>query len=451
MKRLLAATALLLAMSAPAWAWSNHALAAYRAFEVLPEVSQAAPVAAEPLEAFLSAEAAPIAKLLIEQDHWAREHMEHYPPLPTALRFDPSVASQGPKALRRAFLMALRISPESRLALYVQPDPWGPEPSAARMPYDEVNALPPEAGDGEKHRFVVLQPGEQVAPLTVLASASDEPDYGMDVNLWEDSPSAWGPLYGFGKLPFGNPSLSFSTQAPFHMGFYHESPLIYAAAGFLKRTYPLLRVHQYQGLAELAFKTGHPYWGWRFTGLATHYVQDLTQPYHARLAPGFSTARLIGTQLLALLGMPGSKNDMVVLLSNRHFVLERYESQMIQRDARAHQNSALEDALHDTSTDARYGAWNGDTLKNVVSQQAFDWGEKITTQMLASVPTRYVDDPGLDFGVQAGTIDLMAEVARQGTQSRKAFEASIASLMRHFGAHSRNLVRATLKDARPVH
>ena len=53
---------------------------------------------------------------------------------------------------------------------------------------------------------------------------------GMDVNLWEDSPSAWGPLYGFGKLPFGNPSLSFATQAPFHMGYYHESPLIYAAA-----------------------------------------------------------------------------------------------------------------------------------------------------------------------------------------------------------------------------
>lgn len=448
MKRLLLAAALLLAASAPAWAWSNHALAAYRAFEVLPEVAQAAPVTAEPLEDFLAAEAPAIARLLPEQDAWARAHIAHYPPLPEALRFDPAVASQGPQALRRAFLMALRVSPASRLALYVQPDPWGPEPSAARMPHDEVSALPLREKDGEKHRFVRLEAGEKVAPLTVLASASDEPDYGMDVNLFEDSPSEWGPLYGFGKLPFGNPALDFATQAPFHMGYYHESKLIYAAAGFLKRTYPLLRLHQYMSLSELAFQSGHPYWGWRFAGLASHYVQDLTQPYHASLAPGFSTARLIGIQLLALAGMEGGKNDMIVLLSNRHFVLERYESQMIQASSKARQTTALENALHDTGTDAGYGAWTDDTLRGVVSQESFDQGETVTAQMLASVPRRYVDDPGFDFGVHAGEIDLMAEVAAQGPQSRAALEASIAALMRHFGAHSRNLIRATLAQAR---
>lgn len=448
MKRLLLAAALTLCASAPAWAWSNHALATYRALEVLPEVAQAAPVAAEPLEAFLAAQAQPIARLLAAQDAWAREHIAHYPPLPETLRFDPGVAGQGPQALRRAFLMALRVSPESRLALYVQPDPWGPAPTAAPLPHDAVSALPLSAGDGEKHRFVQLMPGEPVAPLTVIASASDEPDYGMDLNLWEDSPSAWGPLYGFGKLPFGNPSLSFSTQAPFHMGYYHESALIYAAAGFLKRTYPLLRAHQYQGLSILAFKSGHPYWGWRFAGLAAHYVQDLTQPYHASLAPDFSAVRLIGIQILALLGMPGPKDDMIVLLSNRHFVLERYESQMIQASGRARQTTALENALHDTSTDARYGAWNDDMLRNVVSLESFDLGEAVTGQMLASVPRRYVADPGFDFGVHAGQIDLMADVARQGAATRTALEDSIATLMRHFGAHSRNLVRVILQQAR---
>ena len=447
-KRLLLAALLALCASPAAWAWSNHALASYRAFEVLPEVSQAAPVTAEPLEDFLADQAPAIARLIDAQDAWARAHIVHYPPLPAALRLDPAVASQGPQALRKAFLMALRVSPESRLALYVQPDPWGPEPTAARMPHDAVSALPLSAEDGEKHRFVRLEPGEKVAPLAVLASASDEPDYGMDVNLWEDSPSAWGPLYGFGKLPFGNPSLSFATQAPFHMGYYHESALIYAAAGFLKRTYPELRLHQYMGLAELAFQSGHPYWGWRFTGLASHYAQDLTQPYHASLAPGFSTARLIGIQLLAVLGLPARKNDMVVLLSNRHFVLERYESQMIQASARARQTTALENALHDTKTDASYGSWNDDTLRDVVSLESSSMGKAVTDQMLASVPSRYVDDPTFDFGVHAGRIDLMAEVARQGPASRAALETSIATLMRHFGAHSRNLVRAILQPPR---
>ncbi len=448
MKHLLLAFALALCAIAPARAWSNHALASYRAFEVLPEVAQAPPVAAEPLESFLAAQAAPIARLLAAQDAWAQSHIAHYPPLPAALRFDPAAAHQGAPALRRAFLMALRVSPESRFALYVQPDPWGPEPAAAALPHDAVSALPLREKDGEAHRFVRLEAGEPVAPLAVLSSASDEPDYGMDVNLWQYSPSAWGPLYGFGPLPFGNPALDFATQAPFHMGFYHESPIIYAAAGFLRRTYPELRVHQFMGLSRLAFESGHAYWGWRFAGLAAHYVQDLTQPYHARLAPGFSTTRLIAIQLLAALGMPGRRNDMVVLLSNRHFVLERYESQMVQAGGQVRKTTALENALHDGRQDGADGPWDDATLRDIVSLQSFQLGEAVTQQLLACAPARYVSDPGFDFGVEGGTIDLIAEVARQGPQAQATLQASIATLMGHFGAHSRALVRAILAPSR---
>jgi len=333
--------------------------------------------------------------------------------------------------------------------LYVQPDPWGPEPQAERLPHDAVSALPLRDKDGEKHRFVRLHAGQAVAPIAVLASASDEPDYGMDLNLWQDSPSSWGPGYGFGHIPFGNPSLDFATQAPFHMGYYHESGLIYAAAGFLKRTYPLLRAHQYQGLAQLAFRRGHPYWGWRFAGLALHYLQDLTQPYHASLAPGYSSARLIGIQLLALLGRPGAKNDMVVRLSNRHLVLERYESQMIQASAQARKAGPLEQALRDTAADASYGPWSDTTLRDEVARQAHAAGETVTAQLLATVPAGYVDDPTFDFGVHAGGIDLMAEVAQRGAPAKQALEQTLATLMRHFGVHSRRLVRAILQGAAP--
>ena len=449
MKRLLLAALLALGNTGSALAWSNHALASYRAFESMPQVAQAAPVAAEPLEAFMAAQAQPLAQLLSVQDAWAQQHIATYPPLPTALRFDPAVAAQGPQALRKAFLTALRISPQSRFALYVQPDPWAAPPQAERMAHDLVSALPARDKDGGGHHFVALRAGEMVAPLAVLASASDEPDYGMDLNLWEDSPSDWGPRYGFGKIPFGNPNLSFSTQAPFHMGYHHESSVIYMAAGFLKRTYPLLRIHQYESLSRLAFRTGHPYWGWRFAGLALHYLQDLTQPYHASLAPGFSAARLIGINLLATLGLPGAKNDMVILLSNRHFVLERYESQMIQTAAQARQPVAVEQALRDTRTDADYPAWADAYPRDTVARQAHALGTTVTDQMLASVPTGYVNDPGFDFGVQAGRIDLMAEVARQGEAPKAALESTIATLMRNVGAHSRNLVRGILQDAKP--
>ena len=177
-------------------------------------------------------------------------------------------------------------------------------------------------------------------------------------------------------------------------------------------------------------------------------MQDLTQPYHARLAPGFSTARLVAIQLLAALGMPARKNAMVVLLSNRHFVLERYESQMIQTAGTAGQPTALEDALHDRRQDDAGGAWGGATLRDTVALQSFDEGEAVTRQLLACVPARYVSDPDFDFGVDGGSIDLMGELARQGPQAKASLEASIASLMGHFGAHSRELVRAILAPVR---
>jgi hypothetical protein len=296
---LLLAAALGLLQSA-AWAWSNHTLPSYRAFDTMPEVANAKPVVAEPLEVFLKAQDKPIAELLKNQEAWARANMPHYAPLAEALVFraDP-LRSDADR--RQAFLTALRISPLSRFALFLQPDMRGAAPDASRLlAHDAVNFLPEQAGD--ERRFMRIDPGEAVAPLAVLATASDEPDYGLDINLWDDSPSEWGKTYGFGTIPFGNPALYYATQAPFHMGFYHQDWLIYKAASFIQRTYPLMRIQQYSSLSALAFRTGHDYWGWRFAGLALHYIQDLTQPYHADLSPGDSTLRLIGTNLMAMAG-----------------------------------------------------------------------------------------------------------------------------------------------------
>ena len=116
-----------------------------------------------------------------------------------------------------------------------------------------------------------------MAPLAVLASATDGPDYGLDINLWADSPSDWGKVYGFGALRFGNPALYFSTQVLFPMGFFHEDRVICLAAPFIKGIFPLPRSHQY-------------------------------------------------SSLLAMVGMPRMKNEMIVLLSNRHLALQKPES-----------------------------------------------------------------------------------------------------------------------------
>lgn len=444
MKRFALALVSLIGFAAgDALAWSNHSFAAYRAFEKMPEVANAAPVRVEPLEAFLKAQEEAIETLLAAQEAWAQSHLEVYPPRPATLAFKAS-PMQTDEARRLAFLRALRVAPNSKLALYVQPDPWGPRPDpAVLLPFAAVDTLPEQPNS--TYRFVGLKAGDLVSPLSVLASAADEPDYGLDINLWTDSPSDWGKTYGFGALPFGNPALYFSTQAPFHMGFYNEDRVIYMAAPFIKKTFPLLRTHQYTSLAALAFRTGHPYWGWRFTGLALHYVQDLTQPYHASLSPGNSSVKLIGINLLAMAGFPRMKDEMIVLLSNRHLALEKYQNQLIYNAAQSRLETAIEKALRGADKDAGYPAWSDLYARDVVSRQSYASGAKLTDILVDTLPPGYVSDPSFDFGVKESGIDLVTELNKQDATKRARLDGAVAELLGNFGAHSRNVVRGVLK------
>jgi hypothetical protein len=450
MKRLrlsLTLVALLALATGNALAWSNHSYAAYRTFERMPEVANAAPVAVEPLEAFLKAEEKAIETLLANQEDWAAAKLDFYPPRPAALAFkaDPGHTHE---ARRQAFLMALRVAPNSKFALYVQPDPWSPAPDAARLlAHSAVDTLPEQPNSS--YRFVGLKAGEKIVPLAVLASACDEPDYGLDINLWSDSPSEWGKVYGFGALPFGNPALYFSTQAPFHMGFYHEDRVIYLAAPFVKKTLPLLRVHQYSSLATLAFRSGHPYWGWRFSGLALHYVQDLTQPYHASLSPGNASAKLIGINLLAMAGLAKMKDEMIVLLSNRHLALEKYQNQMIYQAAQARTETSIEISLRSSDKDGNYAPWSDLYARDVVSRESRALGARVTEILVDTLPVSYVSDPAFDFGVKEAGINLVAELGLQDAGKRARLDAATAELMGNFGSHSRNLVRGVLRESAP--
>ena len=435
---------LLLLIAGDGLAWSNHTRVAYRALEVMPEVASAAPVTVEPLETFLKAEEKALEVLLATQETWARANIVSYAARPEQLAFKADPARTD-AARRLAFLMALRVSPDSRFALFVQPDLRAAPGTEPLLPFNAVNFLPEQPNSS--YRFVGLKAGAQVPVLAVVATASDEPDYGLDINLWEDSPSVWGKDYGFGKIPFGNPALYFSTQAPFHMGFYHQDWLIVKAAPALQRTFPMLRVHQYSSLAVLAFKTGHAYWGWRFAGLTLHHIQDLTQPYHANVAPGNSTLRMLTVNALALAGFPKPRDALVVLLSNRHLALEKYQDVSMLKAARAGQDTALELALRNTSLDRSYPAWSDLYARDVVAREAFAAGENLVVAITGALPTAFVSDPGFDFGVKESGIDLLAEMAKQDPAKRAVLDARLAELLGHFGVHSRNTLRGILKAA----
>lgn len=433
MKKLIAVTLLssLLMLSGASWAWSNHTIPSYRALEILPALSSGQTVVVERLEDFLRAEEAGIEQLLEAQEAWAQSKLREYAPRPSALAFkaDPT---RSDVRRRLAFLRALRVAPNTKFTLYYHPDPRQPVVGVS-LSHDAISTLPD--ADATR-RFLKLSPGEQVPAIAVVASACDEPDYGLDINLWSDSPSDWGKDYGFGKLPFGNPALPYSTQAPFHMAFMHESTLLYKAAPFLQQSYPILRIHQFGTLSSLAFRTGHDYWGWRFAGLALHYLQDLTQPYHASLAPGESTIKLLLLNALASIGFSGPKDDMVVLLSNRHLALEKYQSERLHANAVAHQDGPLERALASGESDRDYPAWGDDYVAQVVAAESSAMGEPLVDAILTSFPSQFVSDPRFEFGVEESHIDLMKAMA--DTNRRAQLEQALGELMTHFGSHSRN-------------
>jgi hypothetical protein len=417
---------LLCAMAPTAWGWSNHTVGSYLALQDLPALRDASPVEVEPLEQFLSDQYPAIVALLDEQERFAREHFTQYPPRPDNLKL-PATPSDN---LRHDFLTALRINPQIFLAMVIQPLPGKDLPECEHLQADQV-MVEQTLSPWNRQRFIRVADHEKVAPLAVLASAADEPDYGHDINLFSDNPGEVAALYGFGPQPFGDARFQYSSQAPFHMGFFHESPVVYAAAGFLERSWPDWRAYQYMGLARLAFATGHSYWGYRFLGWGLHHVQDLTQPYHAKPLPGVELPSLLLLEGKALAGFADEKQASIERVATRHMEVEKYQSTWLRRVLRTGQPHPMLDAYADAAGDAHYPPYSVDYLRAVVSAESVD-------------DSAAFDDA---IGQWLETAPVTSDFSAGNQLQRETFEhpqlnQQLLRLLGHFGAHSRIYVRA---------
>ena len=428
-----------------ALAWSNHALCTWPALSVLPELTSRAPVKVEPLSAFVAADPAGLAALLRDEEAWARAHVPSYPARPDALAFGPEGAPDAQLVAR--FLKAVRVNPASRLALYLQLPPGTPAAGRPTLTHDDVTTMKTDEA-ARLNTFIALRPGELVAPIDVVASATDEPDYGLDFGLWENSGTAHGAAYGFGKQPFGNPAVEWSSQGPLHLGYFHEARVVYKAAPFLLRAYPEYRIHLWRSLAAFALRKGHDYWAWRYTGWGMHYLQDLTQPYHARVLPGVGVTRMLWINTLDIVGLHGAKNDAVQLVTNRHFALENFERYWM-RAAYADRSSADVgiDALRDTRLDGS-APYEDDWPRRVVSQRAFEASDAIDAALVASLQPKYVSDPGYVFGVTQTGVDIHAELGASSPAARASLQRAIAPLLGNLGTTSRAFVRGVIATGR---
>nr|WP_315848345.1 hypothetical protein [uncultured Rhodoferax sp.] len=422
-----------------AWAGGNHTQASYRALEGMPELSQAPRAVVESLDTFLRAQEQTLEALLASQEAWAMAAVEYYPALPDALAFVAN-PQRSDEARRQAFLAALRIAPNSKLSLFLEPDAKGSDglqAGYATLSLADVSSLPPPHAAHAEKRFVAIKQGDLVSPLAVLATATDEPDYGLDSFLWEDSPTGWGKLWGLGKQPFGNLSSAAASQRPFDVGFFHEDRMLYSVAPWAKRSMVQARYYQYSSLSALALRTGHDYWGWRFAGLALHYLQSLTHPYHARLAPGESSAKLLAYNTLARMGLPGPRNARIRAITNQRLLLDALQTQLLPQSTKA---------LQTQDKDSSYPEWNDRYLRTVVAAQTAALADNAQRTLLETLPPEWVAEALIDLQPQDATMRLLPDLLAQDPTRRARLQALVAELMGNFGAHSRNALRAIVKS-----
>ncbi len=430
--------------SASTLAWSNHTLVSHTLLATLPEVRDAQPVKVESIESFLIANEQKLEAFLAKQETQMRSTLWHYAPRPDALAFK---ATGNADTIRDRFTRAIRINPNMKLPLYLQLLPGDQRNNKAIAPKDvtvfnNVTYL-------ADVQLVQLTSGEMVAPVDVATSANDEPDHGLDIGLFTDSKTDYGQEYGFGVQPFGNPNLEYGTQAPFHMGFYHESSVLYAAGAFLKETYPEYRISLFKQLSEFAFENGNDYWGWRFMGWGMHYIADFSNPYHITPVPGNSTLDTLYPGVLGLAGFPQAQIDATQLVSNRHTVLEDFQSLVMSTAfiKHNHEHQTIK-ALHAPETIREYK--HADII-HVFAKESYDKSVHINDVIDQTMPDNFVSDVTVeysDLGVESQLVDIVKK--ESGDEGFQSLLDTISDLLSDFSSNGASYVQGIMAKDKPA-
>lgn len=421
-------------------AWNEHPMLVRPALSGAIEWEKLDSVQAKSLKTFLIESEKEIETFLARHEEWSRANLPNYKPCPEALMFR---ATGNPDDILDRFFKAIRINPSTKAPLYLQLLPN--DCAGQRLMANPSDVTTLSNIDGMKQNtYVWIVEGELLAPLDVLSTANNEPDYGFDLGLFEDNQTSYGAIYGFGKQPFGNPNLEYSSQAPFHMGFFHEAKILYKFGPFLKQTYLDYRINLYKGLAEFAFSANQPYWGWRFMGWGMHYVADVSMPYHSKPLPGVSVLRMIWINLKAILGFPGAKDKAVQLVSNRHTVFEEFQEQVLrmayqQKDWSHPFIKALMNPKDHIPFDDQF-------IVNVASEEAVEKSVFIDKSLKKYMPHQLVSDPKVESS-DMPELKILLEVMQQekGKEAIDQMTLAIAERLESLSMHIRSFMKSIME------
>lgn len=424
-----------------AGAWEHHPLITQQVIETMPQINGAAPVQAVSLQAFLLAEEAGIADLLARQEAWARKNLGWYAPCPNVLAFQ---VTGNPDDACNRFFRAIRVNPAIKTPLYTT--------RLAGQESGGKNVLPPSAVSIlastpmlEAFVFEELQPGELVHPMDIVSGASNESDYGMDVGLFSDNGTSIGKVFGFGVQPFGNANLDYGSQAPFHMGFFHESRLIYLFAGFLEQSYLEYRIHLFKSLSEYAFSKGQDYWGWRFMGWGLHYIGDMSMPYHTTVLPRYSTLRMLWINLLDMIGLSKYKNNAVQLVSNRHMALELFQAFTMADACRT--NDLANPSIAALRRDRSAPAYADDLPRKALAKASYGLSAKIDKALETYMPAHFVKNPAVELADCPNRFNIVEMVRAEHGDAAIATIAQLqAEALDLFATYGRSYALAILNS-----
>jgi hypothetical protein len=399
-------------------------------------------VAAKSLKTFLLEMEHELEQFLVEQEAWSRANLPNYAPRPDELSFK---ATGNPDDVLERFFNAIRLNPNIPVPLYLH---LLPNDDPINRPIAEPAYLTTlsDLSSMQYSTYVWLYEGELVSALDVLCTANAEPDYGFDLGLFEDNNTAYGKIFGWGTQSFGNPNLEYSSQAPFHMAFYHESWILYKAGPFLKRTYLDYRINLFKMLSEFAFAQNQPYWGWRFMGWGMHYVGDVSMPYHSKPLPGVSTLRMLWINLKAILGFPQSKNNAVQLVSNKHAVYEEFQVQVLRL---AHEQKNWQHPfLHALMNPKDLIPYSQEFIVEVASRESVAKSVEVDKALKKYIPAHMVSDPD----IEVSDLPEMKNIAQlvEEEMGKKAYDQLIeviAERMESYSMHIRSYLLSILEKS----
>jgi hypothetical protein len=151
--------------------------------------------------------------------------------------------------------------------------------------YDFPFQRPAKFGDPEGEP--TEKPGDEMNAVDVLSKYSDEPDWGMDLELFDEYPKLWNDAYKNMGGRKDTPSQAFR-----HM-YWPEFDWLHPFNTFKISTHPTTkpmgeapeRARIFLEFARKAKEKHDPYWNLRFIANALHYLEDCSEPFHTTQIP----------------------------------------------------------------------------------------------------------------------------------------------------------------------